>query len=173
MDGSVGSGFGEDRGNRGFACSYDEDILQGGEDKEEDTGAQDESGTDFFDKAKPGTPEKREGNDDEVDIRCDIRGERRPDDKASHGGLAAIARVGANLPVLVEGNAANEDYQHGGEPSCDDEGEANVNTHAVTTTKTVLRLSQLLLEPRTGGKRKHTVRSPNFPCFEFVAKPTS
>lgn len=59
---------------------------------------------------KFGILEKWEGNDDEVDIRCDICGERRLDDKVSYGGLVVIVWVGVNLLVFVEGNVVNEDY---------------------------------------------------------------
>lgn len=118
--------------------SDDKDGLQSGANEDKDAGAQNEGGTDLLDETQAGTPEKRKGNDNKVDVGCDVRGEGSPDDGTGDGGLATVAWVGVDLPVFVEGHAADEDGQDGGEPAGDDDHEPSVDSHAVTTTEAVL-----------------------------------
>jgi hypothetical protein len=57
--------------------------------------------------------------------------------------VAEIARVRVDLPVFIERNTCQEDGSDRGKVACEDKGESDVDTQAVTATKAVLLLREL------------------------------
>lgn len=85
-----------------------------------------------------GILEKRKGNDNKVDVGCDVCGEGSLDDGIGDGGLVIVVWVGVDLLVFVEGYVVDEDGQDGGELVGDDDYEFSVDLYVVMMIEVVL-----------------------------------
>jgi hypothetical protein len=139
----------EEHGDRTY--HNDKDSLEGCADENKDAGTEDKGRGDFLDQAQTGLPEQGEGDQDEIDIGREVRSKRGPDDGPRHGGLAEVARVRVDLPVLMEWQAGEEDGGNGGDISREDQSKSSVDANAVAAAKSVLPTSQPQVSPRKRG----------------------
>ena len=116
----------------------DEDCFERGADENEDTSAKHKGGGNLLDEAQAGPPEQRERDQDEINVGREVCGKGGPDNRPRHGGLAEVARVRANLPVVVERQAAKENGSDGGDPACDDKSKPKMDTHTIPALKSLL-----------------------------------
>lgn len=77
---------------RGIWNTYDknEDALETGADKDEDTCTEHNAGCDLLDRPQCRAPQHGQGNQDQIDVGNNVGGERDPDNRLGYRRLACI-----------------------------------------------------------------------------------